>query len=91
MAGQPAVALLGARVGHGVALLAAEGLCEPLCIAVGSWRVLPGAGVSEVQGAAGLSERLGGKGGSLFAHHPPAIDSLAVEPGDGPVERADHR
>ena len=69
----------------------AEGLDEPLGLAVGSGRVGPGADVPEAKGAAGLGEHLGDIGRAVVAHHPPSLDPLAVEPGDGPAEKANHR
>jgi hypothetical protein len=45
----------------------------------------------EAQGAAGLGERLGDIGRAIDAHHPPALDALGVEPGNGPAEKADDR
>jgi hypothetical protein len=90
IAGQPPVALLGVRGGHGVGPLLAQRLNEPLRLAVGSGRVGP-ADVPEAQGAAGLGERLGDIGGAVVAHHPPALDALGVEPGDCTTEKDDHR
>lgn len=46
VAGQPAVALVGILEGHGVGPLAAEGLDEPLGLAVGSGCVRPRADVA---------------------------------------------
>jgi hypothetical protein len=43
------------------------------------------------KGAASRSERLGDVGGTVVAHHPPALEPLAVEPGDSTAEKADHR
>jgi hypothetical protein len=91
IAWQPPVALLGVRVGHGVGPLLAQGLNEPLRLAVGAGRVGLGADVPEAQGAAALGERVGDIGGAVVAHHPPALDALGVEPGNGPAETADHR
>ena len=91
IAGQPAVALLGVRVGHGVSPLLAQGLNEPLRFAVCAGRVGPGADVSEAQGAAGLVERLGDIGRAFVAHHPTALDALEVEPGDCTTKKDDHR
>ena len=91
VAGQPAGPLLRVREGHGVGPLPAQCLDEPLGLAVGSGRVGPGADVLQAQGAAGLGERLGDVGRAVIAHHPPALDPLAVEPGDGTTEKADHR
>ena len=85
------VALLGVRVGHGVGPLLAQGLNEPLRLAVGAGRVGPGADVPEAHVAAGLGERLGDIGVAVVAHHPPAVDALRVEPGDCTTEKADHR
>ena len=42
------------------------------------------------QGAASLGERLGDVGGSVVAHHPAALDPLAVEPGVSTAEKGDH-
>ena len=42
IAGQPAVPLLGVRVGHGVSPLLAQGLNEPLRFAICAGRVGPG-------------------------------------------------
>ena len=36
------------------------------------------------------SASLGDVSGSVVAHHPPALDPLAVEPGDSTAEKADH-
>jgi len=91
VAGQPVVALLGVWEGHGVGPLPAEGLDESLCFAVGSWRVGPGANVPQPQGAAGHGKRFGDVGRAVVAHHPAALDPLAVEPGDSTAEKADHR
>jgi len=57
VAGQPAVALLGVREGHGIGPFLAEGLDEPLGLPVGSGGVGPGADVPQPQGAAGLGKR----------------------------------
>lgn len=46
--------------------------------------------MAQPQGAVGLGERLGDVGGIVVAHHPPALDALAVEPGNGTAEKADH-
>ncbi len=91
IAGQPPVPLLGVRIGHGEGPLLAQGLNEPLRLAVGAGRLGPGEDVSEAQGAAGLCERLGDMGGAVVAHHPPALDALGVEPVDCTTEKADHR
>ncbi len=45
--------------------------------------------MTEAQGGAGLGERLGDIGGAVVAHHPPALDALGVEPGNGPAEKVD--
>ena len=91
VAGQPAVPFLGVLERHPISPLTAEGLDEPLGLAVGPGRVGPGADVPEANSAAGLAERLGDVGRAVVAHHPPALDALAVEPGEGPAEKADHR
>lgn len=90
VARQPAVPLFRARKGHGVGLFLAGGLDQPLGLAVGSGRVGPGADVPQPQSAASHSERLGDVSGSVVAHYPPALDRLAVEPGDSTAEKADH-
>ena len=90
VAGQPAVPFLGVLERHPISPQTAEGLDEPLGLAVGSGRVGPGADVPEAKGAAGLGERLEDIGRAVVAHHPPAFYPLAVEPGDGPAEEADH-
>ncbi len=54
-------------------------------------RVGPGADMPEGQGAADLGERLGDIGGAVVADHPPALDALRVEPGNGSAEKADER
>jgi hypothetical protein len=76
VAGQPAVALVGVRIGHGIGPLAAEGLDEPFGFADGSARVGPGSDVPEPEGAAGLGEPPGDVGGAFLAHHPPTLDAL---------------
>jgi len=91
VARQPAVSFLGVLEGHGVGPLPAEGLNETLRLAVGSGRVGPGADVPQTQDAAGLGERPGDVGGAVVAHHPPALHTLDVEPGDRPAQKADHR
>ena len=91
VAGQPAVALLRVCKGHGVGPFPAERLDESLCLPVGSGRVGPGADVPQAQGPAGLGKRFGDIGRAVVAHYPPAFDPLAVEPGDCPAEKADHR
>ncbi len=45
---QPGVSLLGVLERHGVGPFLAEGLNEPLGLAVGPWRVGPGADVLEL-------------------------------------------
>ncbi len=45
----------------------------------------------EAHAAAGLGDRLADIGGAVVAHHPPVIDSLAFDPGDYTVEKAEHR
>jgi hypothetical protein len=57
--GQPAVALLGVRKGHGVGPFPAERLNEFLCLAVGPGHVGPGTDVPQAQGAAGLGKCFG--------------------------------
>jgi hypothetical protein len=91
IAGKPADQFFWVLERHSISPFLAEGLNEPLCFAVGAGRVRPGANVPEAQGAAGLGERLGDIGGAVVAHHPLGIDSLAVEPGNGPAEQADDR
>ena len=90
VARQPAVPFLGVLEGHGVGPLTAEGLNEPLRLAVGSGRVGPGADVAQTQSLAGLGERPGDVGRTVVAHHPPALHPLGVEPGDRAAEKADH-
>jgi hypothetical protein len=48
-------------------------------------------GVPEAERAAGSGERPGDIGRAVVAHHPPAVDPLAVGPGDRAAEKADHR
>ena len=91
IAAQPAVSLLRVWDGHGIGPFLAEGLDKALGLAVGSGRVGPGADVPQPQGLAGPGERLGDVGRAVIAHHPAALDALAVEPGDGSAEEADHR
>ena len=59
--------------------------------AVAPARVEPGADVPKAKGAAGLGGRLEDVGRPLFTHHPPELKPLAVEPGEGQAEKADHR
>lgn len=75
IAGEPVVAHLGSRVGHGVGLLVVEGLDESLCSVVSPVRVGPSPNVPEAHDSAGLGERLGGIAGGVLAHHLPAIDT----------------
>ena len=69
----------------------AQALAKPLGLAVGPGRVRRGVYVPQAQGAAGLGVRIGDVGRAVIAHHSPALDPLAVEPGDGTTEKADHR
>ena len=91
VAGQPTVPFLGVLEGHGVGPFLAEGLDEPLGLAVGSGRVRPGSHVPQPVDMASLGERLGDVGGVVVTHQTVAFDLLAVEPGDGTAEKADHR
>ena len=63
--------------GHSARLCRWFGACRAWC------------GCAEDQGAAGFAERLGDVGRAVVAHHTPARDALAVEPGDSPAEEAD--
>jgi len=47
--------------------------------------------VPQPQGAGGLGKRFADVGRADVAHHPAALDPLAVEPGDSTSEKADHR
>ncbi len=91
LAGQPAVALLRIWDRHGVGPLAAESLDEPLSLAVGSGRVGPGADVPQLEDMASLGQRFVDVCRPVVAHHPAALDPLAVDPGDGTADKADHR
>jgi hypothetical protein len=68
-----------------------EGLDEPLGLVVDSGCVGPGADVPQPEDTASLGERLGDVRRPVVAHHPAALDPLAVEPSDGTTEKADHR
>jgi len=70
VAGQPAVALLRVREGHGIGPFLTEGLDEPLGLPVGSGGVGPGADVPQPQGAAVFGKRVGDVGRTVVAHHP---------------------
>ena len=59
---QPAVPFLGVLKRHPIGPFTAEGLNEPLRLAVGSGRGGPGADVPEPQDAAGPAERFGDVG-----------------------------
>ena len=87
---QPPVPLLRVPESHGVGPLPAERLDESLRFAVGPGGVWPGPDVLQPEGEAGLGERRGDVGGAVVAHHPAALDPLAVEPGDRTAEEADH-
>jgi len=91
VARQPAFPLFRVREGHGIGPFLAECLNEPLSLAVCSGRVGPGADVPQPEDTASPGERLGDVGGAVVAHHPAALDPLAVEPGDSTTEKADHR
>jgi len=75
-----AVPLFGVRDGHGIGLFLAEGLDEPLGLAVGSGCVGPGADVPPPEVTASLGERLGDVCRPVAAHYPAAFDPLVVEP-----------
>jgi hypothetical protein len=47
--------------------------------------------VPQPEDTASLGERLGDVRRPVVAHHPAALDPLAVEPSDGTTEKADHR
>ena len=66
---QSGVSLLGVLERYGVGPFLAEGLNEPFGLAVGPWRVGPGADVLELEDAAGFSQGLGDGGRSVVAHH----------------------
>jgi len=85
---QPSVPLLGVLERHGIGPFLAEGLNEPLGLAVGARRVRPGADVLELEDAASLGKDLGDVGRTVVAHHLTALDALAVEAGHGPAEKA---
>ncbi len=87
---QPAVPLVGVLEGHGVGPFPAQGLDKSLGLAVGAGRVGPGSDMAQSQGAASLGKGIGDIGGAVVAHHPAALDPLAVEPGKRPGEEADH-
>ena len=86
---QPGVSLLGVLKRHGVGPFLAEGLNEPLGLAVGPWRVGPGADVLQLEGAAGFGKGLGDVGRSVVAHHLTTLDAMTVEPGKCPTQEAD--
>ena len=54
--GQPEISLDGVLEGHCVRPLLAEGLNEPLGLAVGTWRVGPDADVPELEDAASIGK-----------------------------------
>jgi len=87
--GQPGVLLLGILERHRIGPFLAEGLDEPLGLAVGARRVGPDADVLELEDAASLGKALGDVGRAVIAHHLTALDALAVEPGQGPAQEAD--
>jgi hypothetical protein len=91
IAGQSAVALLRVRAYQGVGPLAGEGLHEPFSVAVSAGPVRACADVPKAQGAEGLGKGHVNIGGSFVADHPQELESQAVEPSDGPAEKADHR
>jgi len=70
---QAPVPLLRVLERHGVAPLPSEGLDEPLCLAVGSGRVRPGANVPQPVGATGLGERPGDVDGAIVAPPPACL------------------
>ena len=88
---QPAVPFLGVREGHGIGPFLGKCLYVALGVDVVFGCVGPGADVPQHQGAVSLGERLGDVGGFVVAHHTPALDPLAVEPGDRTAEKDDHR
>ncbi len=45
----------------------------------------------QLEDTASLGERFGEVGRPVVAHHPAALDPLAVEPGDSTAEKVDHR
>jgi len=47
--------------------------------------------VPHPQGAVGLGKRFCDVGRFFFAHHPPGLDPIGVEPGVSSAEKADHR
>lgn len=53
-------------------------------LAVGAWRVGPGANVLELEDAAGFGKGLGDVGRSVVAHHLTTLDAMTVEPGQCP-------
>ena len=81
---QQGVSLLGILKRHGVGPFLAEGLNEPLGLAVGPWRVGLGADVLQLEGAAGFGKGLGDVGRSVVAHHLTTLDAKTVEPGQCP-------
>lgn len=78
---QPGVSLLGVLERHRIGPFLAEGLDEPLRLAIGAWRVEPGADVLEVKGPASLGKGLGDMGRAVVAHDLAALHALSVEPG----------
>jgi len=91
VASQPAFPLFRVRESHGIGPFFTEGLDEPLGLAVGSGCVGPGADVPQPEDTASYGERFGDVRRPVVAHHPAALDLLAVEPGDSTAEKADHR
>ena len=85
---QPGVSLLGVLERHGVGPFLAEGLNKPLGLAIGTWRVGPGADVFELENAAGFGKGLGDVGRSVVAHHLTTLDAMAVEPGQCTTQEA---
>ena len=84
---QQGTSLLGVLERHGVGPFLAEGLSEPLGLAVGTWHVEQGADVRK--DAAGFGKGLGDVGRSVVAHHLTTVDAISVEPGQCPTQEAD--
>ena len=87
---EPGVSLLGVLDQHGISPFLAEGLDEPLGLAVGTWRVRPGAIVLELKDAAGFGKGLGDVGRSVVAHHLTTLHTRTIKPGRSPTQEASH-
>src|SRR5690554_2939882 len=81
--------VIGVWVGPGVGPFAERGLDEALCLAVGPWRIGPGADVLEPEITAGIAEGFGAIARAVVGHHPRNGDAQADIVGDGGPEEGD--